>query len=214
MAELQTVLKLDLPHSKVDPIFAENILWREGLRIQALFTENDLREAAKCKNFTEVSLHMQKIIKRSFLSQHLFFILGPITPKEGGACVEENLFHFVCACYHHCKKDGRKVFPQFLYTPIISHLAQTRVLNGDSWDVVGPAILEEIYKPLFDCVSEHHHSPKMVSGFWLEGYKNSEGAMWGLEEFRTHDWEWILPEHQNGKFTKEFYTTSRITLLV
>lgn len=203
----------DLPHSKIDPIFAENILWEEGLKTQALFTKRDLSEAAECQSFSEVSDHMQKILKRSFFSAHLFFILGPITPKEGGSSVEENLMHFLCAYHYHCRKEGRRVFPQFLYTPIISHLAQAKVLSGESWEVVGPAILHEIYKPLFDYISNNVSASK-VSGYWLEGYDGSQGALWELEEFRNRDWGWFLPQHQKGRFTKNFYTTSVLQSVV
>lgn len=201
------------PHSKVDSIFVENILWQEGFKIQALFTQNDLREAFECQSFAEVSQHMKKILKRSFFSSHLFFILGPITPKEGGASIEENLFHFLCAYHYHCRKEGRRVFPQFLYAPIISHLTESRILSGESWEVVGPAILQEIFNPLFDFVGDHHDS-RQVSGYWLEGYEDSIGAMWELEEFRARDWGWFLPQHQYGRFTKEFYTTSKLDLVV
>lgn len=193
--------------SQICPFFTKKILWGQGLAIQALFTENDLHQALKCQSFDEISLHMQKLIGRSFLSSRLYFILGPITPKEDGLSVEEHLMHFLCAYYYHCRKEGRRVFPQFLYTPIISHLAQTRVSHGESWDVVGPAILQEIYQPVFDFVTVCRESHQ-VSGYWLEGYDESQGALWELEEFRKRNWGCFLPQHQKGRFTKEFYTTS------
>lgn len=207
---MNTNISSSLPLSQVDLVFAEKTLWKQGLSFQAMFTQNDLDSAMCCQTFEDVRKHMQRIISRSFLGKHFYFILGPITPAEDSAVtIENNLWHFLCAYRFHCMENGRKVFPQFLYAPIISHIAEKRVVDGEPKVFVYESIMSDIFKPLFDSISKEQ-KPDMVSGVWLDSYQDSRGALIELEIFKSKGWQYILPEKSGH--TQDFYTLSCVSI--
>lgn len=196
--------EVELSYSVICPDFVKNF-WKEILDIQACFTKNDLLQACKLENFQELLEHMKSVMSRSFMGYSFYFILGPIT-QVGKTTTEQHLMHFLCAYYFHCKNHRRKVFPQFLYTPIISNIAQKRIINGESSNVVMSSIMKDIHYLLLDFVKDTQSPLNRISGIWLEGYKNSRGAQEELMIFQEKKWEILLPEHTGH--TCEFYTSS------
>lgn len=169
---------IDLPHSIVDRRFKEDILWSYGLAIQARVGPIQLCRFRGVETLPEVAEIMWGIINQGFLDGHIHWILGPITPKNGRS-IEENLLHFLWAYDYHVSKHGRKVFPQFLFSPIVSNIAGRRIKDGEDPNVVHSDILVYVYQEIFDRLKDHYTDQKgAVNGWFLEGFQDSEGALW------------------------------------
>jgi len=194
-----------LSHSKVDPIFVENTLLKKGLGLCKQFSISDVERMMSVSSFHNVFLHMKDMIERKYPNRLIHFILGPISPTEDNPVVEDNMLHFLYACYYQIREEGRVVFPQFLYTPVISHIAESRICSGEDKSAVYDLILQDIYNPLFDFL---YKEKRGVTGWFLEGFKYSTGASWEYSVFLEKSWNVYLFE-DFGLGKKELFSKAQ-----
>ena len=180
---------VELPKSKIGKDFWEKYLWPQAMK-HSLVTSTELCEVSRVESFAGMSEFFISILDRRFSSQNIHFVLGPITNQDQEK-MYENLQHFLLAQVYHSVKGGRKVFPQTVFSPVVSHLVQSRIDGGEDKDVVHQEILTKIYLPVFEHLSQ---AGKMVTGWFLEGYENSLGAQWEYEYFEQQSWSIKLPQ--------------------
>jgi hypothetical protein len=197
---------IHFPDSQISRDFVAGVLWPAGCRIQRKIDLRCLEETAALSYvLDDVGRRMFQLIATRMSSGSIHFILGPMTLRKEGESLETHLLHFLAAYQYHVAKEGRVVFPQFLFTPIISQIVGTMIKNGVSSENAHKRVLG-MYARLFTRIKQEF-KPDTVTGWFLEGYKESVGASWEEAVFQKFGWSVHFQSH-----CLEYYPSSEVRL--